>query len=288
VTCFDNHNQFDAAAQCKLIDYCYQQQNCDGITVCASTGEGLLLNEAEYWEVAKTCLDYSRKNYPNKLLILSTTHFDPMVTLEKNRRALHLGFDAVLVTYPPYVKPDQRGIKAYFRFLAEQTPTLPIIMYNIYYRTGGKGMDPQTLVDLAKIPNIVGVKDCGITTLVVDEVISGTAQDNFVYLCGEDDLYFDMLTHGARGTITASGQLLGASMKKMLEHMKRGEHQASLEIFRTIAPKIKLLFSEPNPAAIKAALTLAGITAGDPRLPLLKASEGLVGKLKSENCVPLT
>lgn len=280
VTCFDEHNRFNPTEQCKLIDYCYEQQDCDGIAVCASTGEGLLLSEAEYWDVAQTCLAHSRKNYPNKVVILSTTHFDPMITLEKNKRALAMGFDAVLVTYPPYSKPDQHGIKAYFEFLAEALPSLPIILYNIYYRTGGKGMEPQTIIDLAKIKNIVGLKDCGVTKEAMDAVISGTKTNDFVYLCGEDDLYLEALSHGAHGAIAVMAHFFGKEMQAIKQHLAHKETEQALSIFEDTRPLIKLLFMEPNPAATKAALSLRNLQAGSPRLPLLPASLALLEKLK--------
>lgn len=269
VTCFNQEDNFsiDENGQRKLINYLFDKQNIDGIAACASAGEGVLLSDEEYWEVAHICLEESKKR--KKLAILTTTHFNPNVTIQRNLRAKELDFDAVLLTPPPYSKPDQRGIKTYFQEIAKQSKSMPIILYNIWYRTGGNSMESKTIIELAKHENIIGIKDCGVSIDHIDEVIEKTDRKSFIYFCGEDSLYFDYLMHGANGAISASSHILGKIMKEMLEAKQDSRIEECLSLHRRIKAIIHTLFAEPSPTVIKTALAYLGVCNSIPKYPVM-------------------
>jgi 4-hydroxy-tetrahydrodipicolinate synthase len=241
----------------------------DGIIACATTVESTSLDDKEYYQLAELILSEARAINPKSIVMLGTTSLNPAITLERNRYAVDEGFDGILLTHPPYIKPDQRSILAFFEEVAAAQPGLPIFLYNIWYRTGGKGMDANTIIKLAEIPNIYGIKDCGVSLEHVDEVINNTDRQKFVYLSGEDSMLFDVLAHGGDGAIYATGHLFGKEMQALIALMKKGEITKALHIHRKLKPLIQALFSEPNPAPLKAALTLLGIPVGDPRSPAI-------------------
>lgn len=286
ITCFkgpDGRGDIDKAAQKRVTEYVMNEQDCDGIIACATTGEASLLSDAEYKKAAKSILETAKSVRENTLVLLGTSHLDPKITQKRNRFAKEAGFDGVLLTHPPYMKPDQKGIEAFFEEIAKADRNLAIIVYNIWYRTGGKGIEAKTLIELAKISNIKGVKDAGVSIEHTDEVIRETANEDFAYLTGEDVAYFDTLTHGGHGAIAATAHIIGKEMKAMLALTQEEKIKDSLEIFRKIRNIIKLLFVEPNPAPLKAAFNELGLKVGEPRAPtILSANRGTKKLIKNE------
>ncbi len=281
ISCFtEGENQtINEADQRALIQYLFDKQDVDGLIACASTGEGVLLTDEEYWKVASLCLEECKKR--KKRAALATTHFRHDITIKRNIEAKEKGFDAVLITPPPYVKPDQNGIKAYFKEISKKS-SIPIILYNVWYRTGGKPMDAKTIIELSRYDNIVGIKDCGVGTDHIDEVIEHTDRNTFAYLCGEDLMYFDYLAHGGDGAIAAPSHIVGKQMKDMLKAKDKGNIQESLLIFRKIKNLISLLFAEINPACFKAALASLGVCKSPTKFPvILPASSEISEKIAS-------
>lgn len=265
--------------QRSLIHYLFDKQMVDGLIACASTGEGVLLSDEEYWKIASICLEECQKR--KKIAGLATTHFRHDITIKRNHEAKERGFDAVLITPPPYVKPDQKGMMAYFKEISRKSD-IPIILYNIWYRTGGKPMDAKTIIELSRLDNIAGIKDCGVGTDHIDEVIEHTDRKTFAYLCGDDLMYFDNLAHGGDGGIAAPSHIVGKQMKEMLISRDQGNMQECLAIFRKIKNLIALLFSEPNPACFKAALASLGVCKSSMKSPvILPASDEISAKINA-------
>lgn len=244
-------------------------QGVDGIVVCATTGESTLLRDDEYEKVASVTIEQVKKRAQETLTMLGTTSLDPQQTIARNQLVLELGFDAVLVSHPPYIKPDKKGIIAFFETIASASPNLPIFIYNIWYRTGGQGLDAQTIIELAKINNIYGIKDCGCSIEHTDTVLANTKREDFVYLSGEDLNLFDVLTHGGDGAIAFSAHIVGKEMKNMIDAVSAGNLALALAIHRKIKPLIQTLLLEPNPAPLKQCLTELGMNVGVPRAPTI-------------------
>lgn len=272
ITCFKGaagEEGVDFEAQRRVLAFSLNEMHADGIVACATTGEATALTEEEYEAVAEFCLKETKKIKSNAPVLLGTSSTSPQATFEKNEFAKERGFDGVLLTHPPYIKPDQRGIKSFFETVCARTPELPVIIYNIWYRTGGKGISAETLISLADLPSIKGVKDAGVDIEHTEQVISATKNKDFAYLSGEDAAVFDTLVHGGDGTILASAHVTGKYVQEMRSLILGGKARDALGIYRKIKGITKHLFREPNPCPLKAALNELGLKVGEPRGPAL-------------------
>ena len=198
------------------------------------------------------------------------------------KHAEEAGADATLQVAPYYNKPNQDGMFAHMGAVAEST-SLPLIIYNIPGRTG-KNIEPQTILSLArKYDTIVGVKDAacdmGQTMRILEE--SRTWDKPFYHLTGEDALTYSNLCLGGHGAISAVANVLPKEMKAICDLSAAGKYEEAREIHFRVLDMIRLLFIEPNPVPVKAALDLMGLPAGPVRLPLVEMQPANLDKLKS-------
>lgn len=184
-----------------------------------------------------------------------------------------------LIPCPYYNRPDQRGIYEHFRTIAEVS-SLPIIVYNIPYRTG-RNIENETIRRLASIPTVRGLKDsCGDIKQTMELLLNPPL--DFSILAGEDILYFDSLCLGGHGGILAFAHIATKKFVGMHEAIKANDVTKARGLWRELATIIPHLFNEPNPAPIKYCLKKLGIIANDEvRLPLTTISEGLKTRLNT-------
>jgi 4-hydroxy-tetrahydrodipicolinate synthase len=185
--------------------------------------------------------------------------------------------DGILSVSPYYNRPDQRGIFEHFKKISEST-SLPVILYNIPYRTG-RNMENDTILKLAELKNIVGIKDsCGIANQTIDLLAS--KPEGFSVFTGEDILFLTNLVHGGDGGILASAHLYTEKFMNIFRFMKENKCQSALDEWKPLIKIIQLLFKEPNPAPLKYLLQQQNlITSDEVRLPLVGISEGLKKEL---------
>jgi 4-hydroxy-tetrahydrodipicolinate synthase len=189
--------------------------------------------------------------------------------IERTKHAEQAGAAASLQVCPYYNKPEQHGLLAHFEAIANST-SLPLILYNIPGRTG-RLIDVKTLLQLAQIDNIVGVKDAAanINQTMALLAVTRHMSKKFYVLCGEDALTFSSLCLGGDGAIAAVGHVIGAELHEMMQAFARGDYKAAQDIhFRTL-DIVNALFIESNPVPVKTALTMMGQPAGKLRLPLV-------------------
>jgi 4-hydroxy-tetrahydrodipicolinate synthase len=185
------------------------------------------------------------------------------------RHAEDAGATASLQVCPYYNKPEQHGLMAHFEAIAEQT-SLPIILYNIPGRTG-RLIEVKTLLELARIDNIVGVKDAAanINQTMALLAVTRTLSKKFYVLSGEDALTFTSMCLGGDGAIAAVAHVIGKELHDMMQAFARGDYKAAQDIhFRTL-DMVNALFIESNPVPVKTALDMMGLPAGRLRLPLM-------------------
>ena len=157
---------------------------------------------------------------------------------------------------------------AHFEAIAAST-TLPLILYNIPGRTG-RLIEAQTLIQLAQIDNIVGVKDAAANLNQTMALLAATRQmdKKFYVLCGEDALTFSSLCLGGDGAVAAVAHVIGKELHEMMQAFAKGDHKTAQDIhFRTL-DIVHALFIETNPVPVKTALEMMGQPAGKLRLPL--------------------
>jgi 4-hydroxy-tetrahydrodipicolinate synthase len=186
------------------------------------------------------------------------------------------GVSGFLSVTPYYNKPTQEGLYQHYRAFAESTP-LPIIVYNVPGRTG-VNVEPSTLVRLAQIPNIVGVKEAsGNVTQMCD--ITRVVPPGFLVLSGDDALTLPLMAVGGHGIISVAGNEIPAEMVKMVEAAEANDFAAARAVYRRILPLLLINFVESNPQPVKAAMAAMGLVEETFRLPMVSPTAASKDKI---------
>jgi 4-hydroxy-tetrahydrodipicolinate synthase len=235
---------------------------------CGSTGESATMNHAEHAEVVAAVIKTAAGRVP---VIAGTGSNATAEAIELTRAAERAGARGALLISPYYNKPTQDGIVEHYRAVANASG-LPLIVYNIPGRTGST-IEPQTLKRLSEIERVVGVKEAtGSLDRVMDTIAA--CGDRFVLLSGEDSLTVPMIAMGARGVITAAGNVIPKEMAQLTEAALAGRYDEARKVSYHVLPVIRALFLETNPIPVKAALSMMGRCRDELRLPLLPMSAG--------------
>jgi len=260
-------------------------EGIDGIVPLGTTGENPTLDEDEEDKL----IEIAVKEAAGKIrVIVGAGSNDTRHMVKYVERAKRYGADAALVVTPYYNKPNDSGMLRHFEAAAK--PGIPIIVYNIASRTG-KNIPTPLMKEIAKIPNIAGVKESSGDINQMGDVIREIAsprknsQDKFWVLSGDDAMTLPLICMGGEGVISVVSNLLPAKVKNMTKAALDGDFEKARALHYEILPFIKAAFIETNPVPIKYALTLAGLPSGPTRLPLGKlepSSETFVKKAMTE------
>ena len=239
------------------------------LCACGTTGEASTLNDDEWTQTLRRVIALSRGR---AVVVAGTGSNDLRRTLSRARIAERLGADAQLVVTPYYNKTTQQGLVDYYTRLAAYT-ALPMILYNVPGRTG-LDMQPGTAARLADVPGIIGVKEAGGSLNRIAELLSLCPLP--VY-CGSDEWNAPALRLGAAGVISVVANLLPRETLRLCAAAldEADALQASMQ------PLIRALFSETNPAPVKAALHLLGLCRPDLRLPLVPVQRETLNALRA-------
>ncbi len=266
VTPFKN-NQLDEVSFRRLIQF-HVENGTNGILVAGCTGEAANLSLEEL----RKLILWARAELSDRddiVLLAGTGTNTTRGTIERTRAAVDIGVDAVLLITPYYNKPTPAGQIAHYSRVAESVDA-PIILYNVPGRTG-VNMLPETIAELAKIDNIVAVKEAGGN---VDQVSEIKSLSDITILSGDDTLTLPMLAAGAEGVISVTANIAPAKVSAMCAAWLSGDFQAALEYHLELFHLSKMLFIETNPMPVKAALEIMGLITGDLRLPLVRVTPG--------------
>ena len=255
----------------------YLNQPIDGMILAATTGEGLTIDEEETARLVEVAGGEIAGRIP---VLLGLSGSDTRKLAKALHRTERWQVDGYLIACPYYTRPSQGGLYQHFATLAGETAR-PLMVYNIPYRTG-VNMTNETLLRLAQIDNIVGVKDC-----CADQVQSfdlmRARPENFAVMTGEDALLYAALTQGADGGILAAAHVETARFAAIRRLLLAGDHRAALAAWRGLVDLARLLFAEPSPAPIKHWLWRAGlIDSAEVRAPMMPVSEALAARIEGE------
>ncbi|MBA4395119.1 MAG: 4-hydroxy-tetrahydrodipicolinate synthase [Desulfobacca sp.] len=266
ITPFKDDFSLDVDGLRRLINYLIEEEKVDGLVPCGTTGESPTLDYEEHNKVIEITVQETRGRVP---VIAGTGSNSTQEAIMMTKHAEDVGADATLQVGPYYNKPTMDGMLAHFEAIAKNT-RLPILIYNIPGRTG-KNIDPQTLITLSEIDNIIGLKDASGDLTQTMDIIAGTKRKGktFYVLSGEDALTYSLMALGGDGVICAVGNVIGREYTAMCRLMKEGKWLEAQEIHYKTLPLVKTLFIETNPVPIKEALQMMGLPAGPPRLPLV-------------------
>ncbi len=199
---------------------------------------------------------------------------DTRAVCEQVRELDHLDLAGYLAPPPYYLRPSDAGIAWHFAEVLKATQR-PLMLYNVPKRTGCSLSLPLTR-SLLSHPRIVAVKECDATNL--REVAK---RQPFPVFCGEDAHMLDHLLAGGAGAVPASAHIRPDLFVRLLHLAEAGRHLAAGALFSQLQPLVSLLFSEPNPAPVKAALAIEGWIDPDVRLPMQPASKALCQRLEA-------
>jgi 4-hydroxy-tetrahydrodipicolinate synthase len=242
------------------------EQGTEGVVPCGTTGESPTLSHAEHKRVVELCVDVAKGRVP---VVAGAGSNSTEEAIDFTRHAKQAGADAALVVTPYYNKPTQEGLYQHYRAIAEAVD-LPIIIYNIPARCV-IDMSVATMARLAKLPNIVGVKDA--TNDLARPLRTRTAiGPEFSILSGEDVTAVAFMGQGGDGCISVTANVAPRACADMHQAWRRGETAAAMKINERLLPLHDALFCETSPAPVKYACSLLAKSTPDVRLPLVPAS----------------
>lgn len=252
------------------------EHGTDTLVVCGTTGESPTLSWSEEYELFRVV----QQAVAGKAKVIAGTGSNStQEAISATQKADKLGLDGTLQVVPYYNKPPQAGLYQHFRAIAESSPDLPLMLYNIPGRTG-QNLLPETTTRLAEIPNIVAVKEASGSLDQVSQIRRSTPPEFSIY-SGDDSLTLPMLAVGAQGVVSVASHLVGKSLQQMIKAFEQGQVQTATQIHLQLFPLFKALFVTTNPIPIKTALRLQGWQVGSTRLPLADDSPSLSETLQT-------
>lgn len=273
VTPFRN-GELDEKALKKLIEF-QLAGGVDGIVPCGTTGEAPTLSYEEHERVIELTVKYVKGKVP---VIAGTGSNSTKEAIELTRSAKKLGADMCLLTTPYYNKPTQEGLLRHFLEIAQSVP-VPLVLYNIPGRTG-VNMTPETIAQLARTKNIVGIKEAAGSLTQVSDIYRLT-KGRFAILSGDDNLFLPMMSVGAVGVISVFSNIMPRELKTLYRaFMVEQDMAKALKVHTKLMPVFQAMFIETNPIPVKEALYRMGMIAREYRLPLCPMSEKNAAFLK--------
>jgi 4-hydroxy-tetrahydrodipicolinate synthase len=266
VTPFKPDGSMDYQRAAEIANY-LADNGSDGLVVHGTTGESPTLTHEEEYELYRVV----KKAVGGRVKLIAGTGSNSTATsIRSTKEAEKIGVDGIMIVVPYYNKPSQEGMYQHYRAVAESTK-LPIIIYNIQGRTG-VNMTADTVSRLAKIKNIVGIKEASGILDQTSEIRQKTPKD-FVIYSGDDDKTLEIMKRGGYGVISVASHIVGKEIKKMCEAFHAGKVDEAERINARLSPLFKVLFVTSNPTPVKAAMAMIGHPAGGLRLPLIEAND---------------
>ena len=273
VTPFTTSGALDEAAVRRLT-----RRQIDGgihfLVPCGTTGESPTLSDTERQRVVEIVVDEAAGRIP---VLAGAGGYNTREVIGLAREMERVGASGLLSVAPYYNKPSPEGMYQHFRSIAEST-ALPVIVYNVPGRTGCN-IDVATLVRLAAIPNIVGVKEASANMTQMCEICRASPSD-FIVLSGDDAFTLPLMAVGGRGVISVAANEAPAEMAQMVEAAERGDFKAARALHTRLLPLMLVNFVESNPIPVKAAMARMGLLEEVYRLPMVPPREASRQKIE--------
>ncbi|MEO6354072.1 MAG: 4-hydroxy-tetrahydrodipicolinate synthase [Burkholderiaceae bacterium] len=249
----------------KLIDW-HIAEGTDGIVIVGTTGESPTVSVEEHCELIKVAVEHASKRIP---IIAGTGGNSTSEAIELTRYAKQVGADASLLVVPYYNRPTQEGMYQHFKKIAESVD-FQVILYNVPGRTVAD-MHNDTILRLAQVPGIIGVKDA------TGNIGRGTdlirlVPKSFAVYSGDDATAMALILCGGKGNISVTANVAPRPMHEMCMAAMDGNVARAIEINNQLLPLHNKLFIEPNPLPVKWAMTEMGLIPPGIRLPLVPMS----------------
>lgn len=262
----------DGAALRRLLEM-HLKARTDCIIPVGTTGESTTLSHAEHRRVMSMVVEWSGGRVP---VVCGAGSNYTEEALGLIRYAKKIKADGVLVVTPYYNRPTQEGLYRHYAYLAGKVD-IPIILYNVPGRTG-VSIAPQTVARLAKIPNIVAIKEASGSLDQVDQILELC---DITVISGEDSLTMPMMAIGAKGVISVTANVVPGLVREMVHAMLNENFDEGRELHRRLYALSKVLFIETNPIPVKTALGMMKLIRPELRLPLCEMAPENQQKLKT-------
>jgi 4-hydroxy-tetrahydrodipicolinate synthase len=274
VTPFRRGGAIDEPALQSLVNW-QIESGINFLIPCGTTGEAATLSEAEWLRVIEIVVETAGGRVP---VFAGCTHnatHEAVARVKKLHRVR--GVTGALTANPYYNKPGQEGQYQHFRAIAEATD-LPVLLYNIPGRTG-TNLEPATVLRLAELPNIIGVKESSGNIAQITELIT-SAPASFKVLAGDDSVALPVIALGGAGLVSVASNVIPAQMAKMVRATLENDWDAARKINRQYFRLMQAHFWEASPAPVKAVLHMIGRGEDVLRLPMVPVSDGTRRKLE--------
>ena len=273
VTPFNEDRTIDEPALGALVEW-QIAEGIDFLVPCGTTGESATLTDEEMRRVVEIVLETARGRVP---IIAGAGSNDTAHVVALARMYERLGVRGLLSVTPYYNKPTQEGLYQHFRAIAEST-SLPIIVYNVPPRTNVNIL-PDTMVRLAAIPNIAGVKEASGDISQIAEIITRLPAD-FKVFSGDDSMTLPVVSVGGIGVISVASNEVPRQMTALTRAALENDWTEARRLNRDLFPLMKANFIEASPGPVKAGLVLMGRIKESYRLPIVPVTAATKEKLR--------
>jgi 4-hydroxy-tetrahydrodipicolinate synthase len=263
ITPFNSDGAVNFKEARRIAAFLVDEQKNDGLVINGTTGESPTTTEAEKLQLLEEILD---EVGDRAAIVAGCGTYNTAESVQMTREATARGVHGIMIVNPYYNKPGQRGLYAHFKACAEATE-LPVLLYNIIPRSA-INLETPTLLELAKIHNIVGVKEASGNVGQISDVC-GSAPKGFRIYSGDDGLTLPILSVGGYGIISVAGHVIGKQIQTMVQSFAINPAK-SAEIHHQLMPVVKACFTAPNPGPVKYMLTKMGFDCLSMRLPLVE------------------
>jgi len=281
-TPFTPAGHFNYDAYEKLIHF-QIENGTDALVACGTTGEAVTLSRDEQLEVVRAAVSIAKEagaKYGRKVpVIAGAGGNDTAKCLSLGRDLAAIGADALMFATPYYNKPSQRGLLQHFTQLAAALD-IPLVLYNVPSRTA-VNMQAKTLAELAKLPNIVAVKEASNDIGQIAEICQLCEGQLDVY-SGNDDQILPILSLGGKGVISTVANIAPRMVHDVVAKFFAGDLTESRRLQLSLIPLVRVLFADVNPTPVKAALNMLDFNMGSCRLPLTDADDTILALLRRE------
>ena len=251
----------------KLIDW-HVAEGTDGLVIVGTSGESPTVTVEEHREILRVSVEQAAKRIP---IIAGCGANSTTEAISLAKYAESIGSDAQLQVVPYYNKPTQEGLFQHFKAIAEATPKLPVILYNVPGRTVAD-LQHETVLRLAKVPGIIGIKEATSNIERAQWLIRDVPKE-FAVFSGDDGTAVALMLCGGAGNISVTANVAPRLMHELCMAATRGDVKEAMRIQFQLLPVHKNLFVEANPIPVKWAMQRMGLSGPTLRLPMTELSE---------------
>lgn len=275
ITPFNEDYSVDYKSLENIVEYTLSN-GADYLVALGTTSEAPTLTAEEKSNVVATIKKVANKRCPILLGMGGNNTMSLILTIKSQD---FNGIDGILTVVPYYNKPNQRGMKAHFRTVADNSP-VPVVLYNVPGRVG-VNLQSATCVELAHHKNIVAVKEASGNLQQIMEILRDKPSD-FDVLSGDDGITQPMMALGAKGVISVAANAYPELFCKMVKDMMNDDVTSALSLHYKLLKINNLIFADGNPAGIKCLLAYQGLCKNILRMPLMPVNENVKNDLENE------